>query len=68
MLRGRWYGVVVERLAKERITNPQADVLVTAPPFIQRAAAEKLLANFNTDAASAIPDANSLYSPLVRTI
>lgn len=45
-------GVVVERLAKER-TNPQADVLVTAPPFIQRAAAEKLLANFNTDAASA---------------
>lgn len=36
-------GVVVERLAKER-TNPQADVLVTAPPFIQRAAAEKLLA------------------------
>ena len=29
-------GVVVERLAKER-TNPQADVLVTAPPFIQRA-------------------------------
>ncbi|ELP06931.1 2-aminoethylphosphonate ABC transporter substrate-binding protein, partial [Salmonella enterica subsp. enterica serovar Enteritidis str. 6.0562-1] len=48
-------GVVVERLAKER-TNPQADVLVTAPPFIQRAAAEKLLANFNTDAASAIPD------------
>ena len=36
-------GVVVERLAKER-TNPQADVLVTAPPFIQRAVAEKLLA------------------------
>lgn len=32
-------GVVVERLAKER-TNPQADVLVTAPPFIQRAAAK----------------------------
>lgn len=58
-------GVVVERLAKER-TNPQADVLVTAPPFIQRAAAEKLLANFNTDAASAIPDANNLYSPLVK--
>lgn len=57
--------MVVERLAKER-TNPQADVLVTAPPFIQRAAAEKLLANFNTDAASAIPDANNLYSPLVK--
>lgn len=58
-------GVVVERLAKER-TNPQADVLVTAPPFIQRAAAEKLLANFKTNAAGQIPEANDYYSPLVK--
>ena len=58
-------GVVVERLAKER-TNPQADVLVTAPPFIQRAAAEKLLANFKTESAASIPGANESYSPLVK--
>ena len=38
-------GAIVERLAKER-TNPQADVLVTVPPFIQRAAKEQLLATF----------------------
>jgi len=49
-------GVVVERL----------DVLVTAPPFIQRAAAEKLLANFKTESAASIPGANESYSPLVK--
>ena len=32
-------GGVVERVAKEK-TNPQADVLVTLPPFIQRAEAD----------------------------
>ncbi|AKM48589.1 2-aminoethylphosphonate ABC transporter substrate-binding protein [Edwardsiella anguillarum] len=58
-------GVVVERLAKER-TNPQADVLVTAPPFIQRAAAENLLAGFTSDAAEQIPGANDRNSPLVQ--
>jgi len=58
-------GVVVERLAKER-TNPQADVLVTAPPFIQRAAADKLLASFKTDSAAAIPGSTDFYSPLVK--
>lgn len=58
-------GVVVERLAKER-TNPQADVLVTAPPFIQRAAAEKLLANFTSDAAASIPGSTAAYTPLVK--
>ena len=31
-------GVVVERIDKEK-SNPQADVLVTLPPFIQKAAA-----------------------------
>src|SRR5271170_3030290 len=35
-------GGVVERVAKEK-SNPQADVLVTLPPFIQRAAAAGLL-------------------------
>ena len=35
-------GGVVERIAKEK-SNPQADVLVTLPPFIQRAAKEGLL-------------------------
>src|SRR5215472_14303244 len=32
-------GVVVDRVAKEK-SNPQADVLVTLPPFIQKAAAD----------------------------
>ena len=35
-------GGVVERVAKEK-SNPQADVLVTLPPFIQRAEADGLL-------------------------
>ncbi len=43
-------GAIVERLAKER-TNPQADVLITVPPFIQRAAKTQLLAKFTPEAA-----------------
>src|SRR6202163_4568172 len=35
-------GGVVERVAKEA-SNPQADVLVTLPPFIQKAAGDGLL-------------------------
>src|SRR5882724_1976841 len=35
-------GVMVERIAKEA-TNPQADLIVTLPPFIQKAAATGLL-------------------------
>src|ERR1700759_5856031 len=35
-------GGVVERVAKEA-SNPQADLLVTLPPFIQKAAADGLL-------------------------
>ena len=35
-------GGVVERVAKEA-SNPQADVLVTLPPFIQKASADGLL-------------------------
>src|ERR1700744_2322275 len=38
-------GGVVERVAKEK-SNPQADVLVTLPPFIQRAEATGLLQPF----------------------
>lgn len=58
-------GAIVERLAKER-SNPQADVLVTVPPFIQRAAANKLLADFTPQAAAHIPGANTHYAPLVN--
>ena len=46
-------GGVVERVAKEK-TNPQADVLVTLPPFMQRAKAEGLLQPFKPTAADAI--------------
>ena len=35
-------GEVVSRLQKEK-SNPQADVVVTLPPFIQKASADKLL-------------------------
>ena len=41
-------GGVVERVAKEK-SNPQADVLVTLPPFIQRAEATGLLQPFKPD-------------------
>ncbi|MEX0565019.1 2-aminoethylphosphonate ABC transporter substrate-binding protein [Raoultella terrigena] len=58
-------GAIVERLAKER-TNPQADVLVTVPPFIQRAAKEHLLAEFMPQGSESIPGASSHYSPLVN--
>ncbi|ELX8377969.1 2-aminoethylphosphonate ABC transporter substrate-binding protein [Providencia vermicola] len=58
-------GAIVERLAKER-TNPQADVLVTVPPFIQRAATSNLLAKFTPDAAPHIPNSTPYYSPLVN--
>src|SRR5271170_1876343 len=58
-------GGVVERVAKEK-SNPQADVLVTLPPFIQRAGADGLLQSFKPDAASAIPGANECFAPLVN--
>lgn len=58
-------GAIVERLAKER-TNPQADVLVTLPPFIQRAATSKLLAEFTPDAAANIPNSTTYYTPIVN--
>lgn len=58
-------GAIVERLAKER-TNPQADVLVTVPPFIQRAAKNQLLAEFAPETAANIPNSNAYYTPLVN--
>lgn len=58
-------GAIVERLSKER-SNPQADVLVTLPPFIQRAAAEKLLQDFTPQAAAQIADAQPQFVPLVN--
>lgn len=39
-------GEVVSRLQKEK-SNPQADVVITLPPFIQRASADKLLAAYD---------------------
>lgn len=58
-------GAIVERLAKER-TNPQADVLISVSPFIQRAAKTQLLAQFTPEAAAVIPNSTPYYTPLVN--
>ena len=58
-------GGVVERVAKEK-SNPQADVLVTLPPFIQRAEAEGLLQKFTPAAAAEIAGGSESYQPLVN--
>src|ERR1700757_5529348 len=58
-------GGVVERAPKEK-SNPQADVLVTLPPFIQRAEAEGLLQKFAPTAAAAIDGGTDAYQPLVN--
>ncbi|WP_156371124.1 2-aminoethylphosphonate ABC transporter substrate-binding protein [Nocardia arizonensis] len=47
-------GEVVNRVEKEK-SNPQADVVVTLPPFIQKAAASDLLQPLGID-TSAFPD------------
>src|SRR5580658_9364848 len=57
-------GGIVERVAKEKL-NPQADVLVTLPPFIQRAEAEGLLQKFTPTAAAEIEGGADAYEPLV---
>ena len=57
-------GGVVERVNKEK-SNPQADVLVTLPPFIQRAEAVGLLQKFKPDAASGIDGGGDAYQPMV---
>ncbi|RBP04191.1 2-aminoethylphosphonate transport system substrate-binding protein [Roseiarcus fermentans] len=58
-------GGVVERVAKEK-SNPQADVLVTLPPFIQRAEAAGLLQPFTPAAAAQIDGGDASYQPLVN--
>lgn len=58
-------GGVVERVAKEK-SNPQADVLVTLPPFVQRAAAEGLLQDYKPEAAAQIDGGTDKYRPLVN--
>lgn len=59
-------GEVVSRTEKER-SNPQADVLITLPPFIQQADQKGLLAGSKAD-VSAIPDRapNGHYVPVVN--
>jgi 2-aminoethylphosphonate transport system substrate-binding protein len=62
-------GVVVERVAKEA-ANPQADVLVTLPPFIQKAAAEGLLQSYTPAGADQVAaeqkDPRGFYLALVN--
>src|SRR5262245_22547611 len=62
-------GVVMQRVAKEK-TNPQADVLVTLPPLIQKATADGLLAPFTPAGADQIAagnkDAAGYYHALVN--
>jgi len=62
-------GVVVERVAKEA-SNPQADVLVTLPPFIQKAKADGLLQPSSPSGASQIAagdkDPEGYYYSLVN--
>jgi 2-aminoethylphosphonate transport system substrate-binding protein len=61
-------GVVVDRVAKEK-SNPQADLLVTLPPFIQKAKADGLLQAFTPDGADQIAagdkDADGFFYALV---
>jgi 2-aminoethylphosphonate transport system substrate-binding protein len=62
-------GVVVQRVAKEA-TNPQCDVLVTLPPFIQKAAADGLLQAYKPAGADQVPseqrDPQDRYLTLVN--
>ncbi|MDR3515539.1 MAG: 2-aminoethylphosphonate ABC transporter substrate-binding protein [Azospirillaceae bacterium] len=62
-------GVVVDRVAKEK-SNPQADLLVTLPPFIQKAAADGLLDAYTPAGADQIAagdkDSTGHYYALVN--
>lgn len=62
-------GVVVNRVLAEK-ANPQADVLVTLPPFIQKAASMGLLQPMHPAAEKAIPAdtraGNGMWFPLVN--
>jgi 2-aminoethylphosphonate transport system substrate-binding protein len=60
-------GGVVERIAKEA-TNPQADVVVTLPPFIMKAVADRLVQAYSPAGADQIPpelkDKGAMYAAL----
>ncbi len=62
-------GEVINRVEREK-TNTQADVIVTLPPFIQKAAADGMLEAYAPAEASAIPadtrDPAGRYYPLVN--
>jgi 2-aminoethylphosphonate transport system substrate-binding protein len=62
-------GEVINRVAREK-ANTQADVIVTLPPFMQKAAADGLVEAYNTPEASAIPadarDPQGRFYPLVN--
>ncbi len=62
-------GGIVQRVAKEA-SNTQADVLVTLPPFIQKATADGLLQPYTPAGADQIPaadkDPNGAYVPLIN--
>ncbi|MGN6550682.1 MAG: 2-aminoethylphosphonate ABC transporter substrate-binding protein [Pararhizobium sp.] len=62
-------GVVVQRIAKEK-SNTQADVLVTLPPFMQKAAADGLLEAYKSPEAKTIPasekDPSGAFTPMVN--
>ncbi len=62
-------GGVVDRVAKEK-SNTQADVLVTLPPFMQRAAADGLLQPYTSKEAGALmardKDPKGLYVVLMN--
>lgn len=62
-------GVVVDRVEKEK-SNPQADILVTLPPFIMKAAADGMLEAYTPQGADMIPassrDSQNRYFALVN--
>lgn len=62
-------GEVLQRVVQER-ANPQADLLVTLPPFIQRADAEGLLQPYEPEGADQVPaedhSPDGTYLPLVN--
>lgn len=58
-------GEVVSRLQKEK-SNPQADVVVTLPPFIQQADADKLLAANTVPGSDQVTGATADYVPVVN--
>ena len=61
-------GEVVSRVEKEQ-SNPQADLLVTLPPFIQKAEKSGLLQPSGADTADIAPDLigpNADYLPIVN--